>query len=101
MTTITVAELKSRMDAGEGLHIIDVRESAEYQDFNIGAQLLPLGQIQVFQLDTIEHLKNEEVIVHCKMGGRSMQACMILEQAGFTNVVNLAGGMVAWRQQFG
>ena len=101
MTTITVAELKSRMDAGEGLHIIDVREPAEYQDFNIGAQLLPLGQIQVFQLDAIEHLKNDEVIVHCKMGGRSMQACMILEQAGFANVVNLTGGMVAWRQQFG
>lgn len=101
MTNITVTELKSRMDAGEQLHIIDVREPSEYAEYNIGAKLIPLGQIANMQLDELEELKNEELIIHCKMGGRSMQACMILEQAGFTNVVNVTGGVMAWKQLFG
>ncbi len=101
MTNITVTELKSRMDAGEQLHIIDVREPSEYAEYNIGAKLIPLGQIVNMQLEELEELKNEELIIHCKMGGRSMQACMILEQAGFTNVVNVTGGVMAWKQLFG
>ena len=101
MENITVAKLKERMDAGEPLHIIDVREPSEYAEFNIGAQLIPLGQIMNFQLDDIEDLKNQEVIVHCLGGVRSMQACMILEQAGFTNTKNLEGGMRAWIAAFG
>jgi rhodanese-related sulfurtransferase len=101
MKNITVDELKKRMDAGEQLHIIDVREPDEYAEYNIKAKLVPLGKILGLQLEDIEDLKDEEVIVHCKMGGRSMQACAMLEQAGFTNVVNVTGGMSAWRQQFG
>jgi rhodanese-related sulfurtransferase len=101
MKNITVAELKSRIDAGEQLHIIDVREPGEYAEFNIGGILVPLGKIMSMQLDELEDLKNEEVIVHCKAGPRSMQACMMLETAGFTNVVNLQGGTVAWKQMFG
>ena len=101
MTTITPEQLKARIDAGEKLNIIDVREPAEYEAYNINAQLIPLGKIQGMQFDEIEDLKDAELIIHCKMGGRSMQACMILEQAGFKNVVNLTGGMVAWQQQFG
>ena len=100
MTTITVEELKSRIDAHEKLNIIDVREPSEYEEFNIGAKLIPLGKIQVMETEEIDHLKNEEVIVHCKVGGRSMQAAMILEQLGFTNVVNLTGGLTAWRQKY-
>jgi rhodanese-related sulfurtransferase len=101
MKNITVEELKSRLDAGERLNIIDVREPAEYAEYNIGAKLFPLGKVVSMQLEDIEDLQNEEVIVHCKAGSRSMQACMVLEQAGFTNVVNLTGGMMAWQQKFG
>src|SRR5580698_8003814 len=101
MTSITVEQLKSRLDAGEQLHILDVREPWEYAEYNIGAKLLPLGNIMNMQLDDIEDLKNAELIIHCKAGTRSMQACMMLEQAGYTNVVNVTGGMMAWQQKFG
>ena len=101
MKNITVEELKNRLDAGEQLFIIDVREPAEYAEYNIGGKLLPLGQILGMQLESLEDLKNEEIIVHCKMGGRSMQACVVLEQVGFTNVTNLVGGMNAWKQKYG
>ncbi len=101
MTNITVEELKERLDAGEKLHIIDVREPAEYAEYNIGGQLIPLGKILSMQLDDIDELKDEELIIHCKMGGRSMQACMFLEQVGFAKVVNVTGGVMAWKQKFG
>jgi rhodanese-related sulfurtransferase len=101
MKNITVEELKNRLDAGENLHIIDVREPNEYAEYNIGGKLIPLGKIMSLQLDELEDLKNEELIFHCKMGGRSMQACMMLEQAGYTNVVNVTGGVTAWKQKFG
>ncbi|MCW3121746.1 MAG: oxidase [Flavipsychrobacter sp.] len=101
MTNITVEELKSRIDAGEQLNIIDVREPAEYAEYNIGGELIPLGKIAGMQLEDLEDRKNEELIIHCKMGGRSMQACMILETAGFTNVVNVTGGVMAWKQMVG
>jgi rhodanese-related sulfurtransferase len=52
------------------------------------------------QLDEIEDLKNEEVIVYCRSGNRSGQACLILEAAGFSNVINLTGGMLHWRERF-
>jgi len=96
MKNITVEELKSRLDAGEQLHIIDVREPSEYAEFNIGGKLVPLGLIMNMQLEDLEDLKNEELIIHCKAGSRSMQACMMLEQAGYTNLVNVTGGMMAW-----
>ena len=101
MKNITVEELKSRLDAGEKLHIIDVREPSEYAEYNIGGKLIPLGQIMNMQLDELEDLKNDELIIHCKVGGRSMQACMFLEQVGFTDVVNVTGGVMAWKQLFG
>ncbi len=101
MRNITVEELKSKMDAGEKINLIDVREPYEYAEFNLGGKLVPLGQIMGMQLDELEDLKNEEVFIHCKAGSRSMQACLFLEQVGFTNVVNVAGGTLAWQQKFG
>lgn len=101
MTTIDAASLKARLDAGEKLNLVDVREPAEHAEFNIGGQLIPLGQVQALQLEAIEDLKNEEVICYCRSGMRSMQASLMLEAAGFTNVKNLAGGMMGWLQQFG
>ncbi len=100
MTEITVEQLKARMDAGEELHLIDVREPFEYAEFNYGAQLLPLGQIQANLIESIEDLKNEEIIINCRSGKRSATACLILEQYGFTNTVNVVGGVLAWQSAF-
>jgi len=97
MQTISVEELKKRLDAGEALHLLDVREPHEHADFNIGGTLLPLGRVQQMDIDEIEPWKDEEVIVYCRSGNRSGQASMMLETAGFTNVVNLTGGMMAWQ----
>lgn len=100
MTTITVEALKARIEAGEKLHIVDVREPHENAEFNIGGLLLPLGRVQTMQLDDIEHLKDEEVIVYCRSGNRSGQACQLLDMAGFKNTVNVTGGMLTWRDTF-
>jgi len=101
MENITVEEVKKRMDAGEELHLVDVREPFENADFNIGGTLLPLGQIQAMQTDDIDDLKDKEVILYCRSGNRSGQAAMFLEMMGFENTKNLVGGMVAWQEKFG
>ena len=101
MEIITVEELKARMDAGEPLNVIDVREPEEFAEFNIGARLIPLGKIQSMQIDELEDLKNEELIIHCRSGKRSATACLFLEMMGFTNTKNLEGGMLAWQDRIG
>jgi len=101
MQIITAEEIKARLDAGETIHLVDVREPHEHAEFNIGGMLVPLGKVQSMQTEEIEDLKNEEVICYCRSGARSMQACMILEQMGFSNMKNLAGGMLGWKQLFG
>lgn len=101
MENITVEELKARMDAGEKINLIDCREPNEYAEFNIGGRLVPLGKIQSMQIDELEDLKDEEVIVHCRSGQRSMVACMVLDTMGFRNTKNLAGGILAWKEKFG
>ena len=100
MTTITVEEVKARIESGGQFNILDVREPYENTEFNIGGTLVPLGKIQTMQLDDIEDWKNEEVIIYCRSGNRSGQACLILEMAGFTNVKNLTGGILDWREKF-
>ncbi|HEX9513784.1 MAG TPA: rhodanese-like domain-containing protein [Puia sp.] len=99
MQPISVEELKAKIDAGESLHLLDVREPSERADFNIGGVLLPLGKIQTMQTDDIDDWKDKEVICYCRSGNRSGQACLILETAGFTNVKNLTGGMMAWQDR--
>ncbi|MFI5130760.1 MAG: rhodanese-like domain-containing protein [Chitinophagales bacterium] len=101
MQNISVDELKRRMDAGEKINLIDVREPTENADFNIGGRLLPLGHIQMMQVDDIEDLKEEEVILYCRSGNRSGQACLMLDTFGFKNTKNLTGGMVAWQEKVG
>jgi rhodanese-related sulfurtransferase len=100
MQTITVEALKAKIDAGDQIHLVDVREPHEHADFNIGGILLPLGQVQTMQVDAIEDLKNQEVFVYCRSGNRSGQACLILETMGFTNLINVSGGMLAWQDRF-
>lgn len=99
MENISVDQLKKRMDAGEEVNLLDVRENAERAEFNIGGVHLPLGNIVSMQTEPIEDLKDKELIVYCRSGNRSMQAASFLEMMGFKNVKNLAGGMLAWQQQ--
>jgi rhodanese-related sulfurtransferase len=101
MQTISAADVKARLDAGEALNLVDVREPFENADFNIGGVLVPLGKIQTMQTDDIDELKDQEVIVYCRSGNRSGQACLILETMGFTNVKNLVGGMMGWEATYG
>ena len=100
MADITVQELKERMDKGEALQLIDVREQYEFEEFNIGAKLIPLGTLPSHVAE-LESLKDEEIIIHCRSGNRSGQAKMYLEDLGFSKVRNVLGGMMAWQDQFG
>ena len=99
MQTISVEALNEKLVAGESINLVDVREPHEHADFNIGGILLPLGHVQTMQIDEIENLRDKEVYVYCRSGNRSGQACMILEQMGFTNLVNVSGGMLAWQDR--
>ena len=100
MLVINTDEIKTRLDAGEELHLIDVREPDERAAFNIGGEFIPLGKIQSMQTEELDDLKNEEIIFYCRSGNRSGQACLILETMGFTNVKNLVGGMNDWQEKY-
>lgn len=99
MQDITVEELKKRLDAGEDLLIIDVREPYEYAEFNIGARLIPLGSFAL-HLDDLEDYKDTEIILHCRSGKRSHTAKEIMLAQGFTKPRNLLGGMLEWQDKF-
>ncbi|PYX88738.1 MAG: molybdenum cofactor biosynthesis protein MoeB, partial [Acidobacteria bacterium] len=88
-----VEELKRRLDAGEKLFVLDVREPHEYQICNIGGYLIPLGDLpkRVNELDS-----SREIVAHCRSGARSAKAVSFLQQSGFKKVHNLAGGILAW-----
>jgi adenylyltransferase/sulfurtransferase len=92
---ITVEELKRRLDAHEDVFVLDVREPHEVHIVNIGAPLIPLGQLASRVAELAEH-KDRRIVVHCKVGGRSQKAAVILKNAGFENVENLTGGILAW-----
>jgi rhodanese-related sulfurtransferase len=97
MPDITSTELKQRQQAGETPTILDVREAWEFEESRIsGSQNIPLGTLPT-KLDDLEDLKDQEVIVHCKSGGRSATAKAFLIQQGFTNVRNLEGGITAFQ----
>ena len=98
MEDITVSELKERQANNEALRILDVREEWEFEEDNMGAKLIPLGDIHN-RVGEIEDWKHEEMIVHCKSGGRSGRAKKYLVSQGFTKVRNLEGGMLAYRAE--
>lgn len=100
MTDITVQELKQKLDAKEDFVFIDVREPYEYEEFNLGAKLIPLGSIPG-ALNELEPHKNDEIVVHCRSGARSGKAKAFLQQMGYTKVRNLTGGVLAWAEAFG
>jgi len=91
---IDVTEVKAKLDRGDNFVLIDVREPHEYRICNIpAAKLVPLGE---FPRRVGEFDPNAEIVIHCKMGGRSAKACAVLRQAGFLNVRNMTGGILAW-----
>jgi molybdopterin/thiamine biosynthesis adenylyltransferase/rhodanese-related sulfurtransferase len=93
---ITVKELKRRIDAGEDVQLIDVREPYEYQIAQIGGKLIPQNDVpqRLAEID-----RNREVVVHCRSGARSQKIAEFLKQAGYPRVVNLAGGILAWSEE--
>jgi rhodanese-related sulfurtransferase len=101
MKNITVEELKGKIDSGEKVNLVDCREPHEYAESHIGGKLIPLGKIQTMQVEEIEDLKDEEVIIYCRSGRRSMLACMVLDQLGFKDTFNVEGGILAWQEKYG
>jgi sulfur-carrier protein adenylyltransferase/sulfurtransferase len=95
---ITVEQLKQKLDAKEDIFVLDVREPHEYPIANLGAPLIPVGSIES-RINEIAAHKNDEVIIHCRSGARSQKAALALKAAGFTNVSNLTGGILAWAEK--
>ncbi len=93
---ITPRELKTRLDRGDDLFILDVREPHEYQICNLGGYLIPLGEIpkRVSELDS-----SREIVAHCRSGKRSAEAVEFLRKAGFRKIWNLKGGILAWSDE--
>ena len=93
---ITVGELKEKLNNGQNVSVLDVREPHEYEVANIGARLIPLGELpeRLVELD-----RDETFAVHCKTGGRSARAVKLLKEAGFQNVYNVSGGITAWSEE--
>jgi len=93
---ISAEELKARLDRGDDIFILDVREPHEYEICNMGGYLIPLNELpqRVNALDS-----SREIVVHCKLGGRSAKALEFLKLAGFRKVKNLVGGIDAWAEK--
>ena len=90
---IRAEDLKKRLDAGENLFLLDVRDEFEYEISNIGGQLIPLSELskRVNELDA-----SQTIVTVCKMGPRGAKAAKVLHDAGFNHVWNLTGGIHAW-----
>jgi adenylyltransferase/sulfurtransferase len=93
---ISPRELKARLDRGDDLFILDVREPHEFQICNLGGHLVPLGELsrRVNELDS-----SREIVAHCRSGKRSAEAVEFLRSAGFRKVLNLKGGILAWSDE--
>ena len=94
MDQINAQTLLTRLNKGECLNLLDVREEMEYHTFNIGGKNFPLSRFQQ-NIDQLNYNKTDEIIVICKVGLRSETAQNILIQNGFNNVKNLTGGLIA------
>ena len=92
---ISVQELKRKQDAGENFFLLDVREPHEVPIATLGAPLIPVGQLES-RIAEIPVAKDAEIVIHCRSGARSQKAALILKNAGFTHVENLAGGILDW-----
>lgn len=99
MSEITVQEIKVKLDNGENFVFIDVREPYEYEEYNIGARLIPLGDF-MDNIPNLEQYRNDEIVIHCRSGKRSSMACEVLTSAGFPHVKNMTGGIMRWQEVF-
>lgn len=97
MEDINVNELKERLDRGDKFHFLDVREEWEYEEDNLGATNIPLGELPM-KLGELEAWKDDEIIVHCRSGARSGNAKKFMEGKGFSKVRNVLGGIMAYRE---
>jgi sulfur-carrier protein adenylyltransferase/sulfurtransferase len=97
MKEITVQELKEMQDNNEKFQFIDVREGYEYAEANLGAELIPLGEVP----NSVDKFKRDQkVVVHCRSGKRSANAIKFLEENyQFDNLYNLKGGILAYQQE--
>lgn len=95
MEDITVQELKTKIDNKEKFVFIDVREQNEYDMFNLGATLIPIGSFPNY-IEDLDEYKDQEIILHCRSGQRSGVAKELLLRAGFTKPRNVLGGVLAW-----
>ena len=97
MEDITVSELKDRLDKCEKFHFLDVREEWEYEEDNLGAENIPLGELP-HRLGELDKFKDEEIVVHCRSGARSGNAKKFMESKGYSKVRNVLGGILAYRE---
>ncbi|MDH3583044.1 MAG: molybdopterin-synthase adenylyltransferase MoeB [Phycisphaerae bacterium] len=93
---ISARELKDLLDAGEDIFILDVRNPNEYEICHLEGTLIPVSELES-RLEELD--RDADIIVHCKMGGRSARACEVLKAQGFERVRNLQGGILAWAEQ--
>ncbi|MCL4149662.1 UNVERIFIED_CONTAM: hypothetical protein GTU68_036593 [Idotea baltica] len=100
MEDINVVQLKEKMDAGEDFYFIDVRETYEYAEDNLGAVNIPLGDIPS-KIQELKDMNANEIIIHCRSGARSGTAKQFLVQAGLKNVRNVLGGILDYREKNG
>ena len=95
---ITPLSLHQKLSDGEDIRLVDVREPWEHEIFNIGGQLIPFSEVME-KASGLE--RNKPVVVYCKVGMRSQLAIQRLQRLGFNNLINLQGGMEAWKQEIG
>ncbi|MFT5883903.1 MAG: rhodanese-related sulfurtransferase [Arcticibacterium sp.] len=93
---ISVEELKVLIENGEEFNFYDVRNEDEFEEDNLGAKLIPLGDLG-YRIDELESIKGQHIYIHCRSGARSGRAKEYLEQEGFENVHNVLGGIMAYR----
>ena len=91
---ISALELISRIEKGDIINLLDVREVIEFSTYNIGGQNIPLSKLSA-SIDQMAYNKTDEIVVICKIGMRSETACKLLQENGYQNVRNLAGGLIA------
>jgi adenylyltransferase/sulfurtransferase len=93
---LTVRDLKARRDRGEDIYLLDVREPYEVQIAQIGGTVIPQNDVPN---RLAEIPRDREIVVHCRSGARSQRIAEFLKQSGYTQVVNLAGGILAWSDE--
>ena len=91
---ISAVEVYSRLQNGDAINLLDVREVIEFSTYNIGGQNIPLSKLPS-SIDQLDYNKTDEIVVICKIGMRSETACKLLQENGYQNVRNLAGGLIA------